>query len=114
MGIFWFKKISDYSICMNRSRQILMAVAAMRIARIHLRTFVFIFWPAFAPIGAAIRLATIMMTAGQNRTCPVNTLPAVEPIDEMNVIASDVAIVIRVGMLSTVSMIGTSRNEPAA
>lgn len=74
----------------------------------------FIFFPAIAPSGAAIKLATTMIAAGPQSTCPVVILPTVAPIDEMNVIANDEAIVIRVGIFKRTSMIGTSKKAPAA
>ncbi|MNZ93846.1 hypothetical protein D3C78_1129370 [compost metagenome] len=41
-------------------------------------------------------------------------MPAVEPIDEMKVIASDEAIATRVGIFKTTSITGTVINAPAA
>ncbi len=74
----------------------------------------FIFFPAFAPNGEAIKLAIIIIIAGTYSICPVVILPTVEPIDEINVIASEDAIVILVGIFKTTSIIGTSKNAPAA
>ena len=59
-----------------------------------------------------MRLAATMISAGKYSTCPVIIFPAAEPIDEINVMASEDAIVIRVGIFSTVSIIGTNRNAP--
>lgn len=72
------------------------------------------FLPAMAPNGDAIKLATIMMDAGKYSIWPVIIFPVVEPIEEMNVIAKDEAIVIRVGILNTTSIIGTNKKAPAA
>src|SRR5699024_10673105 len=77
-------------------------------------TLVFTRLPAFAPSGDAIRLAIIMITAGISNTWPVIILPAVEPTAERNVMASEDAIVTRVGIFSTSSIIGTNKNAPAA
>ena len=47
-------------------------------------------------------------------TCPVITFPVVIPTEEINVIAIDVAIVVRIGNFKITSIIGTKRNEPPA
>lgn len=91
-----------------------MAVPKINSDRIHCNTLVFAFWPTFAPSGAAKILATIMTAAGPYRIWSVTILPTVEPMDEMNVIASEVAMVMRVGIRKTTSMIGTKMNAPAA
>src|SRR5690606_30877674 len=52
--------LSNYKI----SAQILIAVPRIKSANIHCKYFVFIFWPSFAPSGAAKRLATIITAAG--------------------------------------------------
>ena len=96
------------------SSQIFPAVARMNRASIHCKTLVFTFCPTFAPIGAAIKLATIIIMEGPYKICPVITLPIVVPMDEINVIARLVAIVTRVGIRRTTSMIGTRIKAPAA
>lgn len=83
-------------------------------AKIICSDFVFMFLPTFAPSGAAIKLAIIMMTAGSHTIWSVMIFPAVEPIDEMNVMASELAIAIFVGIRSTTSIIGIKMNAPAA
>src|SRR5690625_8013994 len=52
--------------------------------------------------------------AGKSKTLPVAIFPTAVPIDEMKVIASELAIVIRVGIFKTTIIIGTSINAPAA
>ena len=47
-------------------------------------------------------------------TCPVTIFPVVIPIEEINVIAIDVAIVMRSGNFKITSIMGTKRNEPPA
>ena len=47
-------------------------------------------------------------------TCPVITFPVVIPTEEINVIAIDVAIVMRNGNFKITSIIGTKRNAPPA
>lgn len=96
------------------SSQILIAVPKIKIAKIHCKIFVFTFFPKCAPKGEAIKLAIIMIKAGINITCPVISLPVVAPIEEINVIAKDVAMVILVGIFKTRSIIGTKINAPAA
>src|SRR5690625_3558138 len=76
--------------------------------------FALIFFPIFAPNGEAIKLATIMITAGTNNTCPVMTLLVAVPMDDRNVIANEVAMVILVGILRITNMIGTNINAPPA
>ena len=91
-----------------------MAVPKINSDKIHCNTLVLAFWPTFAPNGAARMLATIMTAAGPYRIWSVTILPTVEQIDEINVIASEVAMVMRVGIRKTTSMIGTRIKAPAA
>ena len=74
----------------------------------------FIFCPILAPSGEAIILATTIIAAGAYNTWSVTTLPTVEPIEEINVIARLEAMVTRVGIFKITSMIGTKINAPAA
>src|SRR5690625_1187218 len=106
-----FYLIFNYPIISNH---ILMAVTKIRMDKIHCNTFVFIFFPALAPNGAAIKLATINTMAGAYKICPVTTLPIVEPIEDKKVIANEEAIVTRVGIFKITSMMGTSKNAPPA
>lgn len=55
-----------------------------------------------------------MTAAGKSGTSPEKSLPVTDPIEEMNVIAKEEAIVILVGIRSITSMIGTSKNAPPA
>ena len=71
----------------------------------------FILCPSFAPSGAAKILATTITAAGPYRIWSVTIFPIVEPMDDINVIASEVAMVIRVGIFSITSMIGTRMKE---
>lgn len=73
-----------------------------------------IFCPAFAPKGDAIKLAMTIIIAGMNSTWPVVIFANVDPIEEINVIANEEAIVIFVGIFRTESIIGTNRKAPAA
>ena len=54
------------------------------------------------------------MNAGNNQLVQLSVYLTLPPIEDMNVIAKLVAIVIRVGICKTVNIIGTSRNPPAA
>src|SRR5699024_11667943 len=65
------------------------------------------------PSGEAIILATTIIAAGAYNTWSVTTLPTVEPIEEINVIARLEAMVTRVGIFKITSMIGTKINAPA-
>src|SRR5699024_8013783 len=99
---------------LNNSNQILTALAKIRAAKIHCKYLVFIFLPTLAPSGAPIILAITIIIAGINNTWPVAILPAAVPIEEMKVIASELAIVILVGIFNTTIIIGTKTNAPAA
>lgn len=66
------------------------------------------------PSGAAKTLAITMTTDGHSKTFPAITFPTVDPIEDINVMASEDAIVTRVGILRTISMIGTRMNAAAA
>ena len=59
-------------------------------------------------------LAIAIIRAGITTTCPVITFPVVIPIEEINVTAIDVAIVIRIGNFKMTSIIGTNKKEPPA
>jgi hypothetical protein len=96
------------------SIQIFNAVATINKANITCNTLVFIFLPAIAPSGDAIKLATIMINSGKYSICPVVILPTAAPIEEINVIAKENAIVILVGIFNTTSIIWTNKNAPAA
>src|SRR5699024_3599850 len=91
-----------------------MAVPNIKIARIHCKYFVFMFFPVLAPKGEAIRLAITIIIAGTHVTCPVATLLADVPIEEIKVIARDEAMVIRDGIFKITSIIGSSKQEPPA
>src|SRR5699024_3477755 len=54
------------------------------------------------------------VTGVQTCALPISIFPTAVPIDEMKVIASELAIVIRVGIFKTTIIIGTSINAPAA
>ena len=83
-------------------------------ARRACRDLAFIFLLNFTPSGAAMMLAAIITSAGSYGTWPVKILPDAEPIDDSSVMASDVAIVTRVGIFKITSMIGTMMNAPPA
>jgi hypothetical protein len=96
----------------NISIQTFTATATINKAKITCNTFVFTFFPAIAPSGEASKLATTMISDGKNSTCPVDTFPVMAPIYEISAMAKEEAIVIRVGIFKTVSMIGTNKNVP--
>ncbi len=76
--------------------------------------FTLIRFPTRAPNGAATTLAQIITRLGPSSTSPADNLPIVAPIDEMNVMASEDAMVTLIGIFSTTSIKGTSKNAPAA
>src|SRR5699024_725647 len=96
------------------SNHTLTAVPKINIARIYCKYVVLMFLPVLAPKGDAIRLATTIIIAGSHVTCPVTTLLAEVPIEEIKVMASEEAIVILVGIFKITSIIGTSKKEPPA
>lgn len=64
------------------------------------------------PKGAPRTLPMTVNRTGTNGICPAYNLPATPPMAEMNTIASDEAIVTRVGILRIVSMIGIRMKAP--
>lgn len=94
--------------------QVFTAVTKIKIPIIICKTFVFTRFPTFAPIGEAIKLAATIMSEGRISTCPVEIFPETAPIDEINVMAKEEAIVIRVGIFKTTSIMGTNKNAPPA
>ena len=64
-GLFLYKAIVYFlTVYKNISTQSLIAVAAIKIAKMICNAFTFIFFPTIAPSGAAIKLATIIIAAG--------------------------------------------------
>ena len=94
--------------------QVFTAVAKINRPIVPCNTFVFNFLPMLAPIGEAIKLATTIINAGSIGIFPVAIFPETAPMDEINVMAKEEAIVILVGILRTTSIIGTNKNAPPA
>src|SRR5699024_3161291 len=93
---------------------IFIAVTTIIIANIICKCLAFVQALILAPKGEAIILTKITIIAGIHKTSPVNSLPAVVPIEEKKVIPKEVAIVILVGIFKIVIITGTSKNAPPA
>lgn len=90
------------------------AVMTINTTKPYLSAFVLIFALSFEPSGAPIRLPITVNTVGQSGISPTAIFPTMPPTADIKTMASEEAMVVRVGTFSTVSMIGIRINAPPA
>ncbi|MBB3129645.1 hypothetical protein FHS19_004320 [Paenibacillus rhizosphaerae] len=98
----------------SRDAQIFTAVRAINTTSAYRNNVTFILELILDPSGAPIRLPRTVKTVGPSGMPPPDILQMTPPTAEISTMASEVAIVVRMGMRSTVSMIGISINDPPA
>ena len=94
--------------------QTLTAVKAISTTKPYLNILTFMMVLTLDPNGAPTRLPITVRTIGQIGRIPPESLPITPPMAEMNTIASEEAMVVRVGRRRTVNIIGIRIKAPPA